>query len=265
MSAAQSLPASPDFEFLRRLQPLYGAYRAYFRARVEGWERLPSGPALLVGNHNGGYMMPEAPLTVLSYHQATDHQDPLVILGHDLAFQVPGLRDFVRRCGTIPARSTQAEAALRAGRRVFVYPGGDREVVRPSRDRDAIDFGPRTGFARLALRTGVPVVPVVAAGAHDVWWVLSRGERIARWTGLDRSRLRLKVFPLVLSFPWGLTSGLLPFVPWPSRILLEVGAPIRLEGDPEDPADVARAAEAVRAGMQEIMDRLARELRGGPR
>lgn len=265
VSAGQPLPAPPDFEFLRGLRPLFHAYRTYFRARVRGWERLPEGAALLVGNHNGGYMMPEAPLTVLSYHHATGYQDPLVILGHDLAFMVPGLTDFVRRCGTIQARSAQAEAALRAGRRVFVYPGGDREVVRPSRDRDRVDFGQRAGFARLALRAGVPVVPVVAAGAHDVWWVLTRGERIARWLRLDRSRLRLNVFPLVLSLPWGLTSGLLPFLPWPSRILLEVGEPLTLVGDPDNPADVARAADEVRGAMQDLMDRLVGELRAGSR
>lgn len=254
-------PPIPDFELLRRLSRFYPAYRAYFRARVEGWERLPEGPALLVGNHNGGFVMPEAPLSLMSYHQATGFQDPLVVLGHDLAFAFPGFKHLVPRLGAVPARPENAAAALRAGRRVFVYPGGDHEVMRPSRDRDRIDFGRRTGFVRVALRAGVPIVPVVAAGAHDVWLVLARGERLARWSGLGRSRLRLNVCPITLSFPWGLSSGFLPFLPFPAKILIEVGEPVEVSGSADDPVALERGARQVVASMQRIMDRLATELR----
>jgi 1-acyl-sn-glycerol-3-phosphate acyltransferase len=255
-----SLPI-PDFELIRRLDRLWPAYRGYFRARVEGWERLPEGPALLAANHNGGFVMPEAPLAVHSFHRATGFQDPLVILGHDLAFRMPGVRDLVPRLGAVPARPENARAAFAAGRKVFVYPGGDHDVMRPSRERDLIAFGQRTGFVKVALEAGVPIVPVVAAGAHDVWHVVARGERLARWSGLADSRLRLKVFPIVVSFPWGLTSGFLPFLPFPARVLIEVGEPIQLSGSPEDPADLAREARKVVTSMQAIMDRLAAELR----
>lgn len=252
----------PDFQLIRRLDRYFWkAYRGYFRARVEGWERLPDGPALLAANHNGGFVMPEAPLAVHSFHRATGFQDPLVILGHDLAFRVPGFKKLVPRLGAVPARPEHAAAAFAAGRKVFVYPGGDHEVMRPSRDRDRIDFGDRTGFVKVALAAGVPIVPVVAAGAHDVWHVLARGERLARWSGLSRSRFRLKVFPIALSFPWGLTSGFLPFLPYPARILIEVGEPVYVTGSPDDPTDLARGARQVVASMQAIMDRLAAELR----
>lgn len=255
-----SLPI-PDFELIRRLDRLWPAYRGYFRARVEGWERLPEGPALLAANHNGGFVMPEAPLAVHSFHRATGFSDPLVILGHDLAFKMPGVRDLVPRLGAVPARPENARAAFAAGRKVFVYPGGDHDVMRPSRERDQIAFGQRTGFVKVALEAGVPVVPVVAAGAHDVWHVIARGERLARWSGLADSRLRLKVFPIVFSFPWGLTSGFLPFLPYPARVLIEVGEPIQLSGSPESPTDLAREAARVVGAMQAIMDRLAAELR----
>ncbi|MEI8257902.1 MAG: glycerol acyltransferase, partial [Deltaproteobacteria bacterium] len=32
----------------------------YFRADFRGFDRIPRGAALLVGNHNGGLMIPEA-------------------------------------------------------------------------------------------------------------------------------------------------------------------------------------------------------------
>ncbi|MGE0707294.1 MAG: 1-acyl-sn-glycerol-3-phosphate acyltransferase [Planctomycetota bacterium] len=257
----EHLPPPPDFALLRRLDRLFPAYRAYFRAELLGFDRLPPGPALLVGNHNGGWVMPEAPLTVLGYHRATGFQDPLTILGHDTAFALPGLRRFTRACGGTPARPESALAALAAGRRVLVYPGGDHEVMRPSRDRDKVDFGGRAGFARVALRAGVPIVPVVCAGAHDVWWVVARGARIARWTRLDRSPLRLGVCPVAISFPWGLGPGFLPFLPFPARVRVEVGAALHLEGDPDDPRAVHAAARQVLRAMQAQLDRLVAPLR----
>jgi 1-acyl-sn-glycerol-3-phosphate acyltransferase len=255
-----SLPPPPDFRLLRRANRIYPAYRAYFRAQTRGFERLPPGAALLVGNHSGGFVMPEALLTVLPYHQATGFRDPLVILGHDLAF-LPGLGRLTRRFGGTPARQHSALAALRGGRRVLVYPGGDHEVMRPSRDRHRIDFGQRTGFVKLALAAGAPVVPIVCAGAHNIWYVLSRGDRMARWLGLDRSPLRLGVFPLAISFPWGLTSGLLPFLPWPSKITTEVLEPIYLQGDPQDPSALEEGYRRVTQAMQAGMDRLRAEPR----
>src|SRR5438270_349465 len=91
-------------------------------------------------------------------------------------------------------RAVERDAAL------LVYPGGDVETFRPSWESDQVDFAHRTGFVRLALEHGVPVVPVVAIGGQETGLFLGRGRRLARALGLQRM-MRLSVLPPVLGPP----------------------------------------------------------------
>ena len=72
---------------------------------------------------------------------------------------------------------------------------------------------------RLALRCGVPVVPVVAHGAHHAVVVLTRGDRLARAVGLRNARIN--VFPILAGFPFGVTSILAPPLPMPAQLTIE--------------------------------------------
>ncbi len=81
---------------------------------------------------------------------------------------------------------------------------------------------------------------------------------------VDYRRFRLTVFPLALSVPWGLTLGPLPpYLPWPSRILIEALPAIHFPrtGDAAaaDDAWVTACAHHVEARMQAALTRLAAE------
>jgi 1-acyl-sn-glycerol-3-phosphate acyltransferase len=136
-----------------------------------------------------------------------------------------------------------------------VYPGGDLDAYRHFRLRDRVILGARTGFVRVAQRAGVPIVPIVAHGAHRSAYIFSDGEAIARWLRL-RHWGRLERFPLALALPWGLAIGpWTPYLPLPFPIRLRVLPAISVAAD-EDPA---RVREDVRARMQDALDALARE------
>ena len=157
-----------DPAYIERRLDAIRAYTRYFSPEVRGTEHIPAtGAALLVGNHNALFYMPDAWVTALAIvdRRGTDH--PAYTLTYDLLFAVPVVGPFLRRIGAIPAGSDDAESALGQGAVVLDYPGGDWEACRPWLDRNTIDFGGRTGFVRVALRTGVPIVPVVAHGSHD--------------------------------------------------------------------------------------------------
>jgi 1-acyl-sn-glycerol-3-phosphate acyltransferase len=136
--------------------------------------------------------------------------------------------------------------------------------MRPWRDRDKIRFAGRQGYVRLALSAGVPIVPVVAAGAQQTLVILSDGQRLARALGFDRL-FRLKAWPIALALPWGLLIAPLPFIPWPSRILIEVLPPIRFDrSGPKAAADagyVTECAAQVEQTMQACLTRLAAKRR----
>jgi len=169
------------------------------------------------------------------------------------------------RAGAIEAGPTDAEAILRAGNILLVYPGGDHEVFRPWRDRNRIQFAGRRGFVRLALRAQVPVVPAVSVGAHESLVVVARGERLARMLRLDRT-LRVTVMPLSLGPPFGIAPGGMPTFPLPAKITTELCDPIdwtaRYGPDAADDEDVVTACyEEITTVMQSVLDRLAGERR----
>lgn len=232
------------------------AFTSYFSPTVRGIGYLPSeGPALVIGNHNAAFYMPDTWVTALAIVDRRGTAHPAYTLTYDLLFAVPLVGTFLRRIGAIPAASEDAIQALAEGALVLDYPGGDWEACRPWSDRNRIDFGGRTGFARLALQTGVPIIPVVAQGSHDSVVVLARGDRIARWLGL--SGMHIKVFPILLG-PLGITTTILPPLPLPSSITVEFLPPITWSDlGPEaadDPDIVAHCADQVIDAMQEALD-----------
>jgi 1-acyl-sn-glycerol-3-phosphate acyltransferase len=251
-----------DVTFLARIIPLMEIWSRYFDAEVRGLEHVPgTGPVLLVGNHSGGPLTPDTAVFFAAWYRTRGLASPLIGLAFDAAFGIPWFRDLMRKIGEVPASRRNAARALDAGLPVLVYPGGDRECFRPWTDRGRVDFGGRMGFVELALRKRVPVVPVVSHGGHHSTFIVTRGD----WLGplLGSERIRTTTFPLALQVPWGLSSLMIPGVPIPAKITIEVGTPMPWSGlGPEaadDPAIVARCYHEITGQMQATLDRLAAE------
>jgi 1-acyl-sn-glycerol-3-phosphate acyltransferase len=90
--------------------------------------------------------------------------------------------------------------------------------------------------------------------------VLSRGEWIARLLRLDKL-LRLKIAPIVVGFPFGLSSGYVPNLPLPAKISTRVLEPIDLAAEFGEEPDVDEVDREVRRRMQDALDELARARR----
>ena len=139
---------------------------------------------------------------------------------------------------------------------MLVYPGGDWETFRPSWQTDRIDLADRKGFIHLACEENVPIVPVVSIGGQETALFLTRGERAARLTGLDRAA-RIKVLPVSLGPPFGVSVlDMPPRLPLPAKIEIDVLEPIELRdrfGVHPDPDEVY---DTVTAEMQEALDAL---------
>jgi len=252
-----------DEGFLDVLLPLMEIWGRYFGAEVRGFETLPEqGPLLLVGNHSGGNLAPDTAATIAAWYRERGRGQALLGLALDAVFALPGFETLMRKLGEVPANHENAERVLRDGNSLLVYPGGAWEAFRPYTDRNRVDFGGHKGFIRLALRTSVPVVPVVAHGGHHSTLVLSRGEALAR--RLDMRRFGIDVAPIVLQLPWGLSSGILPGLPLPAKIRVEVGPPLDWSSygpdAAEDPVVVDRCYAQITQRMQRTLDRLARDV-----
>jgi 1-acyl-sn-glycerol-3-phosphate acyltransferase len=249
-----------DPDYIRESLPrLWLLATLWFRAQVRGLEHIPAdGPVLLVGNHSGGNVTPDTLVFTLAFNTYFGVERRFFQLAHNLVLAMPGL-GYLRKYGTVAASPENADKALSSGAALLVYPGGDYEVHRPSWESDKVDFGGRKGFIRLALSKNVPIVPVVSIGGQETALFLTRGERAARLTGLDRAA-RIKVLPVALAPPFGISVlDLPPRLPLPAKIEIEVLEPIKLRERFGARPDPDKVYDAVTAEMQETLDSLSED------
>jgi 1-acyl-sn-glycerol-3-phosphate acyltransferase len=140
-----------------------------------------------------------------------------------------------------------------------VYPGGDYDAYRPTLRQNVIDFNGRAGYVRIAIETGVPIVPVVSIGAQETQLFLTRGDRLAKRLGLHR--IRLDILPVTVGLPFGMTMFFPANFPLPTKIVDQVLAPIDITARFGKDPDVGSVDCYVRSVMQDALDRLAGERR----
>jgi 1-acyl-sn-glycerol-3-phosphate acyltransferase len=240
----------------------------YFRLEISGWERLPEQTSLLIGNHSGGSLTMDAWTFVADWWRRFGKERILHGTAHDVLMATPGLGDYFRQVGVIPASRQGVGAALSAGQDVIIWPGGEEDSMRSWRKRDQAVLAGRKGFVRQAIRSGVPIVPVASVGGHDTAFVLSEGRWLAngldRFTGLKK-KLRGTTLPIMLGFPFGLTIETIPtHLPLPAKIRTELLDPIPVDNDPErvnDRAYVNSIYLEVLTAIQDAMNRLAKQRR----
>jgi 1-acyl-sn-glycerol-3-phosphate acyltransferase len=251
-----------DPDFIRERLPLMWLLASiWYRGEVRGLGNIPEeGPVLLVGNHSGGNLTPDTAVFTLAFNAYFGVERAFYQLAHNLVLSMPGLGS-LRKFGTVAASPANAGKALESGAALLVYPGGDYEVHRPTWQGNRVDFDRRKGFIRLALQENVPVVPVVSIGGQETALFLSRGEGLARLTGIDRL-FRLKVLPISLALPWGLNIGdMLGHIPLPAKITIETLPPIDLRAEFGPDPDLDEVYDHVIALMQDTLDALADERR----
>jgi 1-acyl-sn-glycerol-3-phosphate acyltransferase len=238
------------------LRPLI---KGYHRAEVRGLESFPQGGALVVSNHSGGLFPMDIPVFATGFYEQFGYDRPVYTLSHDMLFNGPQGGSLIRT-GFIRANHENADEALRSGGVVVVFPGGDYDVYRPTLSENKIDFDGRTGYVRAALNAGVPIVPAVAIGGQETQLYLSRGMGLARALRLDKL-MRVKILPISVGFPFGLSAVLPVNVPLPAKIVMQVLEPIDVRAEFGDAPDIDAVDAHVRRVMQKALDALAKERR----
>lgn len=261
-----------DPRFARRLVTLLEPIlRLYFRGEVRGVENFSTRQSMLVANHDGGMLPIDGLLIGSAWHQRFDYSRPLGLLVHDMVLKLAG---WLNRVGAVAADKHNLDAVLDSGHSLLVYPGGSRETFRSFWDRKRVTLGNRTGFVKHALRRDVPITPIVSAGAHETFFVLSRGGWLADRLGISK-KFRADVFPLVAGLPFGLWFGaLLPQLPLPAKVTVRVlpsmdlrkevarvlGRPFR-DSDVDDERIIQHCFTRVRDTMQDALTELYAERR----
>ena len=141
--------------------------RRWLDLKVEGREHVPTaGAVLLAGTH-------QSHADSLAIGTAVPR--PTHFLGDRRLMSWPVVGQWLPRMGMVPLNRGEGDAAamevlaklLAEAACIVIYPEG-------SRSRDGRVHRLRSGLARIAAATQVPVVPVAVAGIHDVWPIGSR-------------------------------------------------------------------------------------------
>jgi 1-acyl-sn-glycerol-3-phosphate acyltransferase len=256
--------SGPDWGFMEYQKYLWNPLMDYwFRMEISGWEHIPEPPALLIGIHSGAPFVWDAWTVGAQWWRHFGQSRTLHGTAHDALMALPGFGWYFRKMGVIPARSHSIEEALAVGHDVALWPGGERDSLRPWTKRDEAVLAGRKGFVRLAIRAGVPIVPISTVGGPDSMPVIASGQRLAKLLQLDKIA-RLKMFPIALQAPWGISPALLPEVPLPTKIRTAFQEPIDVGSDEskvDDDAYVNAKYDEVCASIQSGMDALARRRR----
>jgi 1-acyl-sn-glycerol-3-phosphate acyltransferase len=185
-----------------------------FRPKIRGIRNVPrSGPAILACNHVSYLDWLFLPLVVRTRR--------ITFLAKLEYFTRPGVKGAAQRyfftaTGQVPvdrSESDAASAALRTaqrlldeGRLVGIFPEG-------TRSRDGRLYRGRTGVARLAAETGVPVIPCATIGVFDI---APPGTRVPR-----PRRIGVQ-FGAPMSWPAGRQTSPAALRAWTDELMAEI-------------------------------------------
>ena len=241
MSGASSGP-------LKTWLALFGALRRYHRYEVRGMEHaLTPRASLLVGYHGRPLALDLCMFTVTFYEQM-GYLPHGVIHGH--FDENPALRRAIDGIGLVTGDGPEMGAAVARGEHILVEPGGTREGCRSFRHRYRVDWGSRVGYLKLAIKYGLPIIPIGGTGMDDMFIGLNDGYAWGKRLGAPA---RLPVWIGVGA------TGLWPLsLPWPVKIIQWVGAPIETHltnrVSPEDRVGLLAIHEEVTGVVQALID-----------
>jgi len=238
-----------DPDFYHAVRPIADLlYRYWFRVTVSGVENVPArGRALLVPNHSGTLAFDGG---MISNALWREHPSPRVVRWLTLRwfFRLPFVAVLLARIGCVLANRDNGTRLLERDELVGVFPEGQKGGSKLYRDRYRLKRFGRGGFARLALATRAPIIPISVIGAEEIYPALAHLDWLAQPLGLP-------VLPLTPTFPWLGPAGLIPL---PSKWSIRFGAPIRFKrGASERAGDeltVTLLTEHVRRTIQRQVD-----------
>ena len=226
-------------------------YRHYFRCEVFGAERVPPGRALVIANH-AGQLPFDAMMLMMALLLECEPPRIARAMGEYFLPRLPFLSVLLARGGSMVGTPENCIHMLQNEECVMVFPEGVRGMNKTFDQRYQLQrFG--LGFARLALATRTPIVPVGIVGSEEQQPSFANLEGLGRLLGLPA----LPITPGLLAF------GPLGMLPLPTKYRIYFGEPLQLSGDEDaEDATVSDQVERVKSEISQLLSRGLRERRG---
>ncbi|HNG23301.1 MAG TPA: lysophospholipid acyltransferase family protein [Microthrixaceae bacterium] len=222
-------------------------YRRWFRTEWEGLEKIPTeGGALLVANHAGA-IPSDAP--VIMHGIEEELKRPVYGLADNLFRTIPVVGTLWSRVGGVPAHPDNAYRLLsEQGQLVLDFPEGVKGPAKTINERYQLRRFGRGGFVEIAMRAGVPVIPIAVVGAEESMPTLARIPYLPSLVGIPYAPLTAN---MLLMGPLGLVGYL------PAKFKLRVLDPVHFDVPPDQErysrSRVMDESEAIRDRIQSAL------------
>jgi 1-acyl-sn-glycerol-3-phosphate acyltransferase len=191
-------------------------FERYWRIAAAGVEHVPATGSVIVAANHSGAVPADAAMLAAALALRHPARRRLRVLYDRFVDDLPWIAGPYRRFGAVPASLANAELLLARGEAVGLFPEGLAGLEKSWPERYRLrPF--KSGAARLAIRTGSPIVPVAIVGAEEAYPVVARLYRTGDLVGLPW----IPVTPL---FP---LCGLAGALPLPSRWYMRFCPPIQ--------------------------------------
>ncbi len=230
-------------------------YSRWFRTEWDGLEKIPTeGGALLVANHAGA-IPSDAP--VIMHGIEKELERPVYGLADYFFRTIPVVGTLWARAGGVSARPANAYRLLREQNQLaLVFPEGTKGPSKSYTDRYQLRRFGRGGFVEIAMRAGVPVVPIAVVGSEEAMPVVFRLPSVARALGVPYAPITANL----------LTMGPLGIVmPFPAKFKLRVLDPISFDvpadQDRYSKSRIMDESEGIRNQLQDAVYDMLRDRR----
>lgn len=199
-------------------------YRNWFRVEWDGLEKIPTdGGALLVANHAGA-IPSDAP--VIMHGIESELGRPCYGLADHLFKSLPVLGTYWARLGGVVGHPDNAYRLLREQKQcVLVFPEGSKGPGKSVNERYRLRRFGRGGFVEIAMRAGVPIIPIAVVGAEESMPIVFKSATLAR-------ALNLPYFPITANqLLLGPALGSIGY--FPAKFKLRVLDPIHFDVPPD--------------------------------
>jgi len=230
-------------------------YSRWFRTEWEGLEKVPTdGGALLVANHAGA-IPSDAP--VIMHGIEKELERPVYGMADYFFRTVPVVGTLWARAGGVSARPANAYRLLKEQQQLaLVFPEGTKGPSKSFTDRYQLRRFGRGGFVEIAMRAGVPVIPIAVVGSEEAMPIVLRLPSVAK-------ALRVPYVPVTANV---LTMGPLGVIlPFPAKFKLRVLEPVRFDVPPDQEryskSRIMEESERIRTHLQEAVYDMLRDRR----
>ncbi len=236
-------------ELARRIYgPLYDTWH---RVEWEGLEKIPAtGGALLVSNHAGA-IPSDAP--AIMHGIETELGRPVYGLADEMFKRLPVVGTMWSRVGGVLAHPDNAYRLLREQEQLaLVFPEGTKGTGKTYGERYQLRRFGRGGFVQIAMRAGVPIIPIAVVGAEESMPIIWKSPQLAKLLGIPYFPITANMVafaPLL-----GPLGGLLDL---PAKIKIRVLDPVHFDVPPDKPrysrSLIMDESESIRQQIQEAL------------